>query len=195
MESNQTKVEWTHISGGGEMYNFDMQHAISGQSLLDSTRKLIANIPNLAVQCLKCGKIHPFANRLKACPNCSATNYMFGGSPAQVLIGCGRCGQEMLRSIKCDCGCINVSNGGTLRQPKTAVCFIATATYGSPFAPEVIAFRQFRVDYLLRSKLGALVVRLYYFSSPPIATVVANHRVIRSFTRSFLKCVLRLIKD
>jgi tetratricopeptide (TPR) repeat protein len=74
-------------------------------------------------------------------------------------------------------------------------CFIATAAYGSPIAPEVLVFRQFRDDVLLPSKLGAACVRLYYLVSPPIATAVARHRVMCALIRRLLLApVLRVLK-
>lgn len=74
-------------------------------------------------------------------------------------------------------------------------CFIATATYGSPLAPEVITFRQFRDETLLPSKLGSAFVRFYYFVSPVVANVIANHKFLQAITRRiFLEPILRLIK-
>ena len=54
-----------------------------------------------------------------------------------------------------------------MESEKKGDCFIATASYGSPFASEVMIFRQFRDEKLLPSKLGSAFVRVYYFVSPP----------------------------
>lgn len=78
---------------------------------------------------------------------------------------------------------------------KTGGCFIATATYGSPAAPEVLTFRQFRDRVLLSSELGAAAVRLYYLVSPPLANVISRHELLRAFTRQVvLEPILRLLK-
>lgn len=58
-------------------------------------------------------------------------------------------------------------------------CFIATAVYGSPLAPEVILWRRFRDEVLLTSKFGAVIVRAYYWASPPFAGFISKTRLVR----------------
>jgi len=48
-------------------------------------------------------------------------------------------------------------------------CYIATACYGSLYAPEVIKFREYRDTVLLKSFLGMLFIRIYHVLSPTIA--------------------------
>ena len=48
-------------------------------------------------------------------------------------------------------------------------CFIATAVYGSPAHPNVVALRNFRDKYLLTNRLGSKFVHWYYKVSPKIA--------------------------
>ena len=74
-------------------------------------------------------------------------------------------------------------------------CFIATATYGSVMAPEVMTFRQFRDDILLTSKAGELFVNLYYFISPPFAGLISRSPVLRIGVRKFLlNPILKLLR-
>jgi hypothetical protein len=61
-------VEWTHIEGGGRVFEVSLSQALSGGAQLDSVTKIIDNIPKYAVECLKCAKINPFSNTLKGCP-------------------------------------------------------------------------------------------------------------------------------
>ncbi|HEX8070741.1 MAG TPA: DUF4339 domain-containing protein [Pyrinomonadaceae bacterium] len=78
---------------------------------------------------------------------------------------------------------------------KTGPCFIATATYGSPLAPEVLVFRRFRDDVLLTTKAGVLLVELYYCVSPPIASLIARRNWLRTMTRRILLSpILRLLQ-
>ncbi len=80
-------------------------------------------------------------------------------------------------------------------QPKKGGCFIATASYGSAFAPEVMAFRQFRDQILLASRLGTAFVSLYYLVSPPLASLISRHERLQAFTRQFLlEPILSFIK-
>jgi hypothetical protein len=53
-------------------------------------------------------------------------------------------------------------------------CFIATAAFGSPMAPEVALLRAFRDSWLLTNSPGRIVVEFYYWISPrlPISSAV-----------------------
>jgi len=62
-------------------------------------------------------------------------------------------------------------------------CFIATAVYGTPLAPEVMALRQFRDGVLERHALGRALVRLYYSVSPPAAGLVSRHGLLKNLVR------------
>jgi hypothetical protein len=74
---------------------------------------------------------------------------------------------------------------------KRSGCFIATAVYGDPEAPEIEVLREFRDLILARSKFGREFVNVYCWLSPPIASLI--QRSARSRTalkRSLIKpCV------
>ena len=79
--------------------------------------------------------------------------------------------------------------------PKKGMCFIATAAYGSPLAPEVIFLSNFRDEVLLNSSFGRVFVKLYYRASPILATHIAKTNCGRAIVRHlFLGPILRLLK-
>ena len=79
--------------------------------------------------------------------------------------------------------------------PKKGMCFVATAAYGSPLAPEVILLSNFRDEVLLNSVFGRAFVKFYYFVSPPMASTIAKTEFLRTATRRiFLAPILRLLK-
>ena len=73
-------------------------------------------------------------------------------------------------------------------------CFIATAAFGSPMAREVVALREFRDQYLLKSKAGKKFVNFYYHFSPPIAEFIENKPLIKTFLRYHIKLLVSLIQ-
>jgi hypothetical protein len=62
-------------------------------------------------------------------------------------------------------------------------CFIATAAYRSPLAPQVERLRTLRRRYLLRSAVGRELVGIYDRASHPVAVRVAHSPRLRALTR------------
>lgn len=65
-------------------------------------------------------------------------------------------------------------------------CFIATASFGSPDAPKVLDFREFRNQFLHPTWVGQKVIRFYYQNSPPIAKWIRNHPASKPVVRALL---------
>jgi hypothetical protein len=65
-------------------------------------------------------------------------------------------------------------------------CFIATAAYGSPLAPQVQVLRMFRETYLRPWWGGPWLIRLYEIMSPPLAARLRDHAGLRLVVRGAL---------
>ena len=73
--------------------------------------------------------------------------------------------------------------------PPPKPCFIATAAYGSPLAPQLHTLRRFRDKYL-----SDKIVNGYYRVSPPIANAIAKHDTLKAFVRVILKPIVQLLQ-
>ncbi len=68
-----------------------------------------------------------------------------------------------------------------------AKCFIASAVFEDPEAPEVLILRQFRDQRLKRSSVGRGLVRLYETVSPPLARSLRGNQPSRQRLRKGLR--------
>jgi hypothetical protein len=77
---------------------------------------------------------------------------------------------------------------------KRKFCFIATAAYGTPLAPEVLVLQNFRDEYLAPHALGEQCIRAYYCFSPYLARQINRQPTLRRLTRFFLTPIILGIK-
>jgi len=77
---------------------------------------------------------------------------------------------------------------------ESSFCFIATAAYGTPLAPEVDWLRRWRDDFLLKSRMGRYFIRAYYRFSPPIAKIIGSSTPLKIFTKCFLIPLIEVVK-
>jgi len=74
-------------------------------------------------------------------------------------------------------------------------CFIATAVYGTPLAPQINILRDFRDEILLRNELGKKFVAFYYRNSPPLANFISQHSTLRKVIREIsIEPIIEIIK-
>jgi hypothetical protein len=73
-------------------------------------------------------------------------------------------------------------------------CFIATAAYGTPMAKELEILRDFRDQYLLTNQVGEALVEFYYWTSPPVANIIADHSALGVVVRTTLGPVVALTR-
>lgn len=78
--------------------------------------------------------------------------------------------------------------------PRAKICFIATAAFDSPMAPEVLVLREFRDRYLENTILGRKSVDLYYHISPSIAKTISKSNVLKAMTKLILKPFISFLK-
>jgi hypothetical protein len=70
-------------------------------------------------------------------------------------------------------------------------CFIATAVYGDPHAPEVERFRTIRDRYLMPSFVGRAFIRCYYLIGPYLALLPRDMPFVRRTLRYVFNVYLR----
>jgi hypothetical protein len=70
-------------------------------------------------------------------------------------------------------------------QPSSG-CFIATATFDSADALEVMALRTFRNQVLSASRVGQWFIRLYYHISPKLAAIIVDSPRLKQLSRLLL---------
>lgn len=83
---------------------------------------------------------------------------------------------------------VNISADTELTAVYTALpsaCFIATAAYGTPLAPQLIILRRFRDRYL-----PSTLTNLYYTISPPIAQLVRRSKPLRVLIRNIIDFII-----
>ena len=84
--------------------------------------------------------------------------------------------------------------GGGTGDSSGGGCFIATVAYGSYLDPHVQILRDFRDRYLLKNGPGRVFVRLYNQYSPPTASFIKNHDILRTAARVLLTPVVYSVK-
>lgn len=86
-------------------------------------------------------------------------------------------------------------NSETIPSEKKS-CFIATAVYGSLYAPPVILLRDFRDNILQKTLIGKMFILIYYHLSPFFANAISKSKLLKKFARILIvKPALRVAKS
>jgi hypothetical protein len=63
-------------------------------------------------------------------------------------------------------------------------CYVATACYGSYYAPQVLVLRRFRDEELSNTLFGRIFIQIYYFLSPFFAEKLKDYQRLNTFIRT-----------
>jgi tetratricopeptide (TPR) repeat protein len=74
-------------------------------------------------------------------------------------------------------------------------CFVATAAFGSPLIAELDYLRYWRDNYLNRSGLGKLFIKVYYRIGPFLARPVTKSNVLKRFTQGVIYKIISYIDN
>jgi len=66
-----------------------------------------------------------------------------------------------------------------INKSKSDGCFIVTAVYGTPLAPEIDVFRNYRDNQLRKTFFGRLFINIYYTISPSVANLITKSIILR----------------
>ena len=73
-------------------------------------------------------------------------------------------------------------------------CFIATASFGSPLAEEVMVLSAYRDKYMMNSSLGCNIIDIYYRLSPYISKRIEKDGFLKILSRFIIRGIVRLVR-
>ncbi|MEH2179930.1 CFI-box-CTERM domain-containing protein [Nostoc sp.] len=74
-------------------------------------------------------------------------------------------------------------------------CFVVTATYGTPYASEVIKYHYFRDEYLIKNILGRKFISHYYRVGPIAASYIKKHPNLKKLMAFILSNVAKYLPN
>lgn len=114
----------------------------------------------------------------------------FGVVPREVVIEFVQASPTTMATLK-NRGFTDVKMVKTVTVGQKSGCFIATAAFSTPLAPEIEVLRQFRDERLLADPLGRAFVKGYYTVSPPIAQAVSLSETLKWAVRGLIAPLVR----
>lgn len=74
-------------------------------------------------------------------------------------------------------------------------CFVATATYGDAFHPDVVYLRYFRDKYLNQYIFGKMFIKFYYCVGPYLSLLPKHFLVIKKMSRKLIEKIVIVLKQ
>lgn len=101
---------------------------------------------------------------------------------------------EMLQSKGQSYWCKACSAEKRIEQTRSSQCFVATATFQSQSAPEVIFLRYYRDNVLQRSWFGRCLTKVYYRVGPALASIVETFPGTRESSKLIVHWLIEKIR-
>uniref|UniRef100_UPI004056D7FC CFI-box-CTERM domain-containing protein n=1 Tax=Candidatus Electronema sp. TaxID=2698783 RepID=UPI004056D7FC len=81
---------------------------------------------------------------------------------------------------------LELENETEVKETQSNKCFIATASYGTELASEVIFLKRFRDEFLCHYNTGRFFIKYYYRISPYIARIISKSEIVKMFIRNIV---------
>jgi hypothetical protein len=101
---------------------------------------------------------------------------------------------DMLQSKGQSYWCKACSAEKRIEQTRSSQCFVATATFQSQSAPEVIFLRYYRDNFLRRSWFGRCLIEVYYRVGPALASVIETFPETRKSSKLIVNWLIEKIR-
>ncbi len=122
-----------------------------------------------------------------------ANVYQFLGGKTEEII---HCKQKIIELVGLDdsLGRNAAKDIEELKSRHDGGCFIATATFESPLALEVLVLRRFKDNVLNRYLLGRAFIRIYYCVSPFVARIISSSIILKTISRNLLGRLITFLR-
>ena len=179
-EKQYDKLKSTDWTDTGAQVNFDPKFIKSSYAtpVFISTNSPMCVGKKSARKCIRCKELY----LLHPCPNCGEEGFVPSLSTERIAgLFCHACNKGFTNWICPNCNTENPISKSLVAKDER-MCFIATATFGSASAEEVVALSDFRDNFLLSYSLGRKFVKFYYLVSPSIANIISGSSLFKKLS-------------
>jgi hypothetical protein len=190
---SKVQLDWPAVSGAT---TYEVYVRTAPGSIVAGTPDFTVSSPTKTVEGLSNGTTYYFAVRAVNQPTFfAAVKSVFGEVSGTVTVGVSDL-SEPADPVLYGTAVFSPLSSEVSTTPQPVVefppledlggCFIATAAYGSPLAPQVDVLRTFRERHLRPYAPGRVVIRFYETWSPPLADVIRSSDALRFVVRVLL---------